>query len=85
MYPDAPAALMVIEDFRLCSPGPEVELVGVLPLTIDGVLTVWTAGGFAVLPLTSEVMSALPYCETPDGVEAPVVGRGAEVFLVALA
>ena len=60
MYPDVPAALMVTEGFRLCSPGPEVELVGVLPLTRVDVFTVGTAGGMAVLPFTDEATSDLP-------------------------
>ena len=87
-YPDAPAALMVTEGFRLCSPGPEVELVGVLPLTIVDVLTAGTAGGMTIFPLTGEAISGLPCCEllaAADGVELPDAERGAGVFLVALA
>lgn len=87
-YPDAPAALIVTEGFRLCSPGPEVELVGVLPLIIVDVFTAGTAGGIAVFPLTGEVRSGLPWCELPtavEGVEPPDAEEGADVFLVALA
>jgi hypothetical protein len=79
---------MVTDDLRLCSPGPEVELVGVLPLTIDGVPTVGIAGGIEILPFTGKIASALPCCETPaaaDGVDVPEVEVGAEALLVALA
>jgi len=88
MYPDVPAALMVTEGFRLCSPGPEVELVGVLPLTIVDVFNAGTAGGIVTLPFTGEVTSGLPCCEplTPaEAVELPDAEGGADVFLVALA
>lgn len=87
MWPDVPAALMVTEGFRLCSPGPEVELVGVLPLTVVGVPTVGTAGETAILPFTGEVTSGLTCCEplaAADGVELPDAEGGGS-FLVALA
>lgn len=88
MYPDAPVALMVTEGFRECSPNPEVELVGVLPLIVVDVFTAGTAGGIATLPFTGEVVSGLPCCEpaaTAVGVELPDVERGTDGFLCALA
>lgn len=79
---------MVTEGFRLCSPGPEVELVGVLPLTKGAVPTVGIAGGIAILPFIGEVTSGLPCWETPTAAAedvTPEADEGAEVFLVALA
>ena len=88
MYPDAPAALMVTEGFRACSPGPEIELVGVLPLTVGDVFTAGTAGGIAILPFTGEVVSCLLCCEPPAtaaGAAPLEVVKGADGFLCALA
>ena len=87
MYPGAPAALIVTEGFRLCSPRPEVELVGVLPFTIVGELTAGTAGGMAIRPFTDELVSSFPYCDgiTPDGLELPDAEGGEKVLFVALA
>lgn len=90
MYPDAPAALIVTEGLRLWSPTPELELVGVLPLTIADAPTVGTAGGIATLPFTGELVSGLPCCAdiwTPgaDWFDAADVDGGEKVFLVALA
>ena len=91
MYPEAPAALIVTDGLRLWSPSPEVELVGVLPLTIVGAPTAGTAGGITTLPFTGELVSGLPCCtsvEPPDatcGVELPDAEGGEKVFLVAVA
>ena len=79
---------MVTEGFLPCSPGPAVELVGVLPLTIVDVFTAGTAGGMVILPFTGEVMSGLPCWEplaTPEDIELPEAEEGPEGFLVALA
>lgn len=89
MYPDAPVALMTTDGFRVCSPTPEVELVGVLPLTVVGVPTVGTAGEIA-LPFIDELTSGLPCCgplaaAAADGVELPDTEGGGIVFFVALA
>lgn len=80
---------MVTDGFRLCSPGPEVALVGVFPLTIVVVFTDGTAGGIATLPFTGEEMSDLPCCEpfagVEDGIELPEAEEVGSGFLVALA
>lgn len=86
MYPEAPAALIVTEGFRLWSPTPEVELVGVLPLT--NAPTAGVAGGIAALPFTGELLSDLPCCEVPTDIDEavlPEAGGGEKVFFVALA
>ena len=86
-YPEAPAALIVTELFRLWSPIPDVELVGVLPLTMVGEPTVGMAGGIAILPFTGELVSSLPCCPcvaTPEA-ELPEVEEGENVRFVALA
>ena len=79
---------MVTDGFRLCSPGPEVELVGVTPLTVADTPTVGTAGGTVTLPFTGEAVSGLPCWEPPaaaDGVELLDADGRADAFLVALA
>lgn len=55
IYPDAPAALIVTDGFRLWSPGPEEGLTVALPLTMVGVPTTGTAGGISPLPFTESV------------------------------
>lgn len=85
MFGGAPAVLMVTEDFRMWSPLPGVELVGVLPLTMVGPPTAGTARGIATLPFTGGLLSFLfrGIDPTADEVEPAVVGE--KVFLVALA
>ena len=91
IYPDAPAALIVTEGLRLWSPTPELELVGVFPLTIaDAPPTAGTAGGMATLPFTGELASGLPFCAGiwaagADGAGVPDADDGGKGFLVALA
>ena len=82
IYPDVPAALIVTEGFRLCSPGPDVELVGVFPLSVVLVVTDGTAGGITILPLMDGT-SDLSCCEALDVVSEAEGGEN--VFLVALA
>ena len=90
IYPEAPAALIVTEGLRLWSPTPELELVGVFPLSIADVPTVGTAGGIGTLPFTGELVSGLPCCADiwtagADGAGVLDVDGGGKVFLVALA
>lgn len=60
MYPDAPAALMVTDGFRLWSPRPAEGVTVALPLTMVGVPTTGTAGGISPLPFTESVF---PCCD----------------------
>lgn len=86
IYPEAPAALIVTEGFRLWSPTPEVELAGVLPLT--SAPTAGVAGGIVGLPFTGELLSSLPCCEVAAAIDEavlPEAGGGEKVFFVALA
>lgn len=85
-YPEVPAGVMVMEAFRLWSPGPEEECVEVLPLTMVGVPpTAGTAGVMAPLPF-SEIESDLPCCPGAMPPTGPVVAEvGGDCFLVALA
>jgi hypothetical protein len=91
MCPEAPAALIVTEGFRLWSPTPELELAPVLPLIMVGVPTVGTAGRIGPLPFTEEMEPVLrcgtgPRPPTAAGVfEVPEVDVGENDFLVALA
>jgi len=80
--PEALTALTLTAGLRLCSPGPEVELVGVLPLTIVGEPTVGTAGGIAILPFTGDFASLGATIDAVDELEA---GGGENGFFVALA
>ena len=83
----APAALMVTEGFRMWSPFPDVEPIGVLPLTMPGPPTAGTAGGIATLAFTGELVSFLVCGADPTAgvVEPDDVGGWEEGFLVALA
>jgi len=60
VYPEAPAALIVTEDFRLCSPSPGAELIPAVAPLIAGESTVGTAGMMGFRPFTGETVSCLP-------------------------
>ena len=83
MYPLVPAALMVTDDLRLCSPCEGV------PLTMVGAMA-GTAGWMGFLPFTGEIDELLPWCAfcgppTATGGAALDAIGGDEIFLVALA
>lgn len=66
---------------------PELELVGVVPLTVVGIPAAGTAGVIA-LPFICELVSSLPCCElltVTEGGELPDAEGGEAFFFVALA
>lgn len=74
-----------MEAFRLWSPGPEEDVVEMLPLTTVGAPPTAGTAGVMDLPF-SEIESDLPCCPGPTlPTELAVAEVGGDCFLVALA